>query len=60
MNKKHPNRKLKNFRLTNYTLDEIERLSRVHRTHMSALVDLAIAHYCNHCRKPGESDGTER
>ena len=38
-------RKPQNFRLSNYTIAELRRMSEQHRTNMTAIVELAIAHF---------------
>ena len=53
MKKARPNRKLRNFRLSNYTIAELTRLSELHQTNMTAIVELAVAHLSHR----GESDG---
>ena len=45
MNKVRPHRTLRNFRLSNYTIAELKRLSEHHQTNMTAIVELAVAHF---------------
>lgn len=45
MNSNYPNRKSRNFRLSSYTITELQRLSEEYDTNMTAIVELAIAHF---------------
>ena len=45
MNIEYPHRKSRNFRLSNYTIAELQRLSEEHDTNMTAIVELAVAQF---------------
>jgi hypothetical protein len=53
MNKNNRNKKQKTFRLTKFTLAELERLSRELDTNMSAIVELAVARFAVDQRRGG-------
>lgn len=45
MKSKYPNRISRNFRLSNYTITELQQLSEEYDTNMTAIIELAVAHF---------------
>jgi len=49
MQTKKPNRIAKNFRLTKYTIAELQRLSNLLETNMTQIIEIAITQFSKSC-----------